>query len=143
MSRRLSVLFLALSLLTCIYLISRMPSAQAQRASATDYSAKQKWEYCAITSSGSMNENELAVGIATIVYFDTSGSREENVKIQGNRVADGEYQRAQKRALAMTIGQLGSQGWEMVGQLPYNGYFRSGVEEPTALYFKRAKNKAD
>ena len=89
-----------------------------------------------------MNENDLAVGYATIVYFDRSGYREENVKMPGEKVGtpiNGEYQRAQKKALAMTIAQLGSQGWEMVGQLPYNGYFRSGVEEPTALYFKRAK----
>jgi hypothetical protein len=89
-----------------------------------------------------MNENQLAVGYATIAYFDRSGSREEKVRMQGERVGTdttGEYQRAQQKALAMTIAQLGSQGWEMVGQLPYNGYFRSGVEEPTALYFKRAK----
>ena len=142
MSRRLMVLFFALSLLTCLYLIGRMQSAQAQRTSATDNSAKQKWEYCAIINSGNMNENELAVGYATIVYFDRSGSREENVKIQGERVGTpitNEYQRAKQKALAITIAQLGGQGWEMVGQLPYNGYFRSGVEEPTALYFKRAK----
>jgi hypothetical protein len=101
MSRRLTVLFFTLSFLTCIYLIGRMQSAQAQRTSATDNSANQKWEYCAITSSGSMNENELAVGIATIAYFDRSGPREENIKIQGDKVgkpADGEYQRAQKKS---------------------------------------------
>jgi len=89
-----------------------------------------------------MNENEFAVGLATIVYFESSGYREENVKLQGEKVSapnTGEYQRVKPKALAMTIAQLGSQGWEMVGQLPYNGYFRSEVEQPTALYFKRAK----
>ena len=142
MSRSLTALFFALSLLTCMYLVGRMQSVQAQRTSGIDNSAKQKFEYCAITSSGSMNENELAVGIATIVYFDSSSSREESVKILGNRVGkptDGEYQRAQKRALDMTIAQLGSQGWEMVGQLLY-GSFRSAEGEPTALFFKRAKD---
>lgn len=142
MSRKLVVLFFSLSLLSCMYLIGRMQSAQAQMTSAKDNPAKAKWEYCAIISSGSMSENGLAVGITTIVYFDKTGHREENVRMQGERVGTpitGEYQRAQEKTLAMTIAQLGSQGWEMVGQLPYNNYFRSGIEQPTALFFKRTK----
>ncbi len=140
MSRRFVVSFFALSLLTCTYSIGKMQSAQAQRTSSTTTPAKQTWVYCAITGSGNMNENGIAVGSATIVYFEKSGSRKEDVRIQGERVGtpiNGEYQRARDTALATTIAQLGSQGWEMVGQLPYSSNFRSAIEEPTAMYFKR------
>jgi hypothetical protein len=142
MSRKGLVLFFAFSLLICVFSISKMQSAQAQRTPAIGNPVKPQWEYCAIIRSSNMNENDVAVGIATIAYFDTSGYREENVRVQGERVTaptNGEYQRAAQKALAMTIAQLGRQCWEMIGQLPYNGYFRSGVEEPTALYFKRTK----
>src|SRR5262245_12631031 len=143
MSIRLMALFFALCLLICICLIGRTPSAQAQRTSAKQNSAKQKWEYCAIVSSLSMREDESAAAAAKIVYFDTSGGREESVKVQGARIGktDGshEYRQAEYKALAIAIAQLGDQGWDMIGQLPYNAYFRTGVEQATALYFKRSK----
>jgi hypothetical protein len=142
MSRRAWLLFFAVSSLTCVYLIIKMQPAQAQRASAVDNPARPRWEYCAIIRSSSMNENDMAVGVATIAFFDASGYREETVRAQGERITSalsGEYQRAQEKALAMTIAQLGSQGWEMIGHFPYNGALRAGADEITAIYFKRAK----
>src|SRR5689334_7363458 len=146
MKRNLLVLFFAISLLISISLAFRPTTAQTQGSSASNTIAKLKWEYCAISSSGTLREGDFAVGYATIVYFDASGNREENVKKQGESVAVRDisatsqaYDNAKHKALAITIAQLGDQGWEMVGQLPFNGYFRSGSEEPTAIYFKRTK----
>jgi hypothetical protein len=136
------VLFLAFSVLSGSYSIGRMQPANAQRTPAIDSPAKTKWEYCAIIRSGSMNENDTAVGIATIACFDMSGYREENVKVQNERVtqeSNSEYRRAQQKALATMIAQLGNQGWEMIGHFPYNDGIHSGPDQVMAIYFKRAK----
>src|SRR5918912_832969 len=131
MNRRAWFFLFAFSLLVGGYAISKMQTAQAQKTSAADNPAKAKWEYCAIVGAGTLNENDMAVGVATVVYFDASGYREEQVRAQGGRLlpaSTGEYERARKQALAITIAQLGGQGWEMIGDFPYNGGFRAGAD---------------
>src|SRR6185295_14515789 len=126
MRRKLLVLLFAISMVTCVCALLKVQSAQAQRTSVTDSTRKEKWEYCAIIYSGGTKEGNFAAGVVTIAYFDTSGIREDKVKIQGELVGEpltNEYKNAQQKALAMTIAQLGTQGWEMIGQLPYNGSF--------------------
>jgi hypothetical protein len=144
MKRNLLVLFFAVSLLVSIYLAFRTQPAQAQKSSTTNPIAQQKLEYCAIVNSSGEKESSKLVGTSTIVYFDTSGYQEETVKVEGeeiNKPINNQYQRAQQRALAAAIAQLGNQGWEMIGQhaFPYHGSFMTESQGATALYFKGVK----
>lgn len=117
---------------------------QAQQTSVGSNASKQQWEYCAIVDSYGMDDanRKPAVGYVKIGYFEESGYREETIKVQGevSGIQPGEvYEKARQKALAVAIAQLGSKGWEMVGELPFTKRYSSDERERTGLYFKRVR----
>lgn len=115
-----------------------------------------KWEYCAIYDWNVTDKDDKAIGTSYIIYFLPSGSRTEEItfekgidqaKVQPLKKREADKALAQIRgeagnnSVAKAIGQLGEQGWEMVGEQGYgNDLFRSHYEwRNTALYFRRQK----
>jgi hypothetical protein len=118
--------------------------AHAQQIPAGNNTSKQRWEYCAIVDSYGMDDTngKPAVGYVKIGYFEESGYREDTIKVQGEVVGvqrSEVYEKTRQKALAVAIAQLGSQGWEMVGELPFTKRYSSDERERTGLYFKRVK----
>ena len=117
---------------------------QAQQTPAANNASKHKWEYCAIVDSyGTDDTNRKpAVGHVKVGYFEESGYREDTIKVQGEVAGiqpNEVYEKARRKALAVAIAQLGTQGWEMVGELPFAKRFQSDERDRGALYFKRLK----
>jgi hypothetical protein len=110
--------------------------AQAQQT------GKQKWDYCAIVDSYGMSDATAAVGYAKIGYFEESGYREDTIKVQGESTVFQRteiYEKARQKGLAVAIAQLGSQGWELVGESPFAKRFQSDEKDLSVLYFKRPR----
>lgn len=88
-----------------------------------------KWEYAVITDVMEIGRGDAAsnikfMGVAELCYYQESGC--QKLKIEGeNKVA----------ALAKAVAKLGDDGWEMVGESPFQLY--SG--DHGALMFKRRK----
>jgi hypothetical protein len=141
MRRNLLVPFFAIAMMTCMYLPIKTQPVKAQKTSAKNKIARQNWEYCAIVSSSySSTEGIVDGGVATILYFETSGYREEIVKLQGEKIDKqivDKYEYMEQKARAVAIAQLGNQGWEMIGQLPFT--YRFDIAPSNALFFKRVK----
>jgi hypothetical protein len=123
----------------------KVQQVQAQRTPVGNNGGKQKWEYCAIVDSYGMDDTNKkpALGYVKIGYFEESGYREETIKVQGDvtGIQPGEvYEKARQKGLGVSIAQLGSQGWEMVGESPFAKRFQSDEKDRTVLYFKRPKS---
>lgn len=143
MRRNLLVPFFAIAILYCMYLPFNTQSVQAQKTSAKKKIARQTWEYCAITSSTFTRTNDVVDGgFATVFYFDTSGFRQEIIKLPSEKIDEkmpDKHQYMKQKAWAAAIAQLGDQGWEIVGQLPFNSSFLQDMDHSQALFFKRVK----
>lgn len=116
---------------------------KAQQAQAQQ-PGKQRWEYCAVVDSFGMDDagGKPAVGIAKVGYFEESGYREDTINVQGDVAGlqrDAVYEKARQKGLAVAIAQLGSQGWEMVGESPFAKRFQSDEKDRSVLYFKRPR----
>jgi hypothetical protein len=122
----------------------RAQPAQAQQTPLGNNASKPKWEYCAIVDSVGMDDanRKPAAGFVKVGYFEETGYREETIKAPGEvaGIQPSEvYEKARQKALAMAIARLGSQGWELVGELPFGKRFGSDEKERPSLYFKRSK----
>jgi hypothetical protein len=107
-----------------------LESAEAQSLSARD-----RWEYCAITDvtavlSGSFSHTTIAT--AKICYFE-SGCRKEAIEVS---VDGSDFDDAKNVALGRAVTRLGQQGWEMVGEATLR--FNS-AEDRKVLYFRRTQ----
>lgn len=143
-----AVLFTLTGVLICFITVQ----VALQQASAQSKPATLKWEHCAITEFYATESLGKAVGFAKISYFDPAGYREQWLKAEGeaiglnNRNDPGIYQGARQEALSSAITQLGSQGWELVGEGRYARTVSVQLadnlhtqRDDTALYFKRIK----
>lgn len=148
MKRNLLTLITILAGITVVGLIRegflRTQPAQAQQTASSSNIVKQRWEYCVIVDSYGMDDSsgKPAVGFTSVCYFDESGYREETAKVQGETsgIQPTEvYEKARQKALSVTIAQLGSRGWEMVGEFPFTKRFHSDEKDRPGLYFKRGK----
>ena len=149
MKKNLSILLLVVlgTATACLGLggFLKAQQVQAQQTPIGSNANKHKWEYCAIVDSyGTDDTNRKpAEGVVKIGYFEELGYREDTIKVQGEvtGIQRGEvYEKARQKALAVAIAQLGSQGWEMVGELPFTKRYSSDERERTGLYFKRVKS---
>lgn len=100
-----------------------------------------KWEHCAITASYAMQQRDKPpVGLAVICFFQESGCREVTIRAEGESRGfppNELYTIARKKALSRAIAQLGSDGWELVGEMQYPKQFDTDEKDLRALYFKR------
>ncbi len=149
MRKILPVWVSAISIVVAIYFASLLTF----QTSAQQKNSAQKWEYCAITRFYATESYSKALGFAQISYLEQSGYRETWIKYEGETVsninhnqAEIVYQLARERALSDAIAQLGSQGWEMIGEAHFakltsvpdgNGGMTSKYDK--AIYFKRPK----
>jgi hypothetical protein len=140
MRRKIAILLsigvaaLAVSLILTGFLYSQRIEAHQGSASSA---GNQKWEYCALTNSYGTKEIN-AVGLAFITYFEESGFRTEQIKIEGEMLGTQPhiaYRQAEMKAFSAAVMRLGSQGWELIGELP----FPPVSDSNKALYFKRQK----
>jgi len=129
-----TVLFVAGQFFTSFF-PSPLP-AQAQQATDAKKSSSQRWEYAAIPlnnavqpESGSLSTTRVQL---PIYYFQSSGVNQS--QIEG--VAEGGYRRANRDAISKAIAKLGDEGWEMVGQAPFEYRQDTGAD---LIYFKRPK----
>ena len=135
------------TLLMCAMTVLTLNSASiAQSRSkqrAKEINAKEviKWEHCAITAFYTMQQGDKApVGIVRICFFQETGCREETIRAEGERMGfppNELHEIARKKALSKAIAQLGKDGWELVGEMPYPKQFDTDEKDQTALYFKR------
>ena len=138
---RLLLILLAFGIATvCLGLVGFLKAQQAQAQQLS----KQRWEYCAVVDSYGMDDanGKPAVGFAKIGYFEESGYREDTIKVQGDVTGvqrDAVYEKARQKGLAVAIAQLGSQGWELVGESPFAKRFQSDEKDRSVLYFKRPR----
>jgi len=119
-------------------------AVQAQRSATSSTGLAQSWEYCAIVDTSFSRTGNTIVGEATVAYYSTSGYRQEVITERedvGNVLSADHPDRVVGKALVTTVAQLGSQGWEMIGHMPYIGSFRTRTDQRAALYFKRVLRK--
>lgn len=110
-----------------------VPFVQANQGGG---SGAQKWEYCAITNVSWSGGNLSSRGLATIRYFQASGSKEETVEFVPDFGQRGEYRIYEHGALSKAIAKLGDEGWEMVLKEPDP----DPAQRPRNIYyFKRPK----
>jgi hypothetical protein len=128
MNRRHYLLTVALSLAAALAghaLYGSLATPTAARAAAEPRRDSQ-WEYCAVVKSQTPSPRV----IYWIDYFKGEGARRESVEagLGGNSFA--------KAAV-----RLGEEGWEMVGEGPYEAVpgVRPGTNAPNAVFFKRRK----
>jgi hypothetical protein len=97
-----------------------MKTVEAQRID------KSKWEYCRVVYGGSRGDIfGKYVPIVQIEYFQSSGIKKEEIKVDG----DGDLY---KKAVSQAFAGLGEQGWEMVG-------LESREGASSSYYFKRSR----
>jgi hypothetical protein len=119
-------------------------AVQARRSASSPTGLAQGWEYCAIVDTAFSRTGNTIFGKARVVYYTTSGLREEFTTMQadvGNVYAADHPDIMVGRALSATVAKLGDQGWEMIGHMPVIGFFRTNTDQPAAIYFKRALMK--
>ena len=128
MNRRHYLLTVALSLAAGVAghaLYGSLATTPAARAAAEPQRDLQ-WEYCALVKSQSPSPRL----VFWIAYFKGEGVRTETVEaaLSGN-------------SQAKAIAKLGEEGWEMVGEGPYEPVPVPNVRpgQPTAVFFKRRK----
>jgi hypothetical protein len=102
--------------------LSTATPARAQEASESG--GRQQWEYCALSKAAYVNAVRESYWI---IYFRDTGPQVVDVQ---SSATDGSG-----AAMAKAVARLGAEGWEMVGQGPFEA--RSGTT--SALYFKRQK----
>jgi len=130
MNRRHYLLTVALSLAAVLaghVLYGSLAAPPAARAAAEPRRESQ-WEYCAIVKS----QTPSVRSIYWIDYLKGEGGRREMVEASVNGISQ-----------AKAIAKLGEEGWEMVGEGPYEAVPlvpRPGASAPTALFFKRRKD---
>ena len=125
--RYLSAAVFALVLVACGALAGKFfASAQTrpQPGVRSAPAAAQRWEYASLTRAA--YPGSARGGLYWISYFGA----------EGVRVVEVEEQATERGGPAKAIAQLGSEGWEMVGQGPLE--IRQGGLQ--AIYFKRPKN---
>lgn len=79
-----------------------------------------KWEYCTI--AGTSLDTKRNASSANIGYLTGVGRRYEPLEVVNND------------ALAIAFAKLGSEGWEMVGQMQYTN---QSEYRPDTFFFKR------
>ena len=101
--------------------LDRFSLIQTSQAQSTKNQEARKWEYCTIAGvSYDRNRNSSS---ATIAYFTGAGRRLEEV--DGGRGND---------PLPAAFAKLGSEGWEMVGQMQFTN---QSEYRPDTFFFKR------
>lgn len=126
MLRKHSVLLIVLLVIVALWFgarpgtLSLTEPAQAQTSKSPD---PRKWEYCAIV--GLSYDSKSNSSSAAIAVFTWKGRRSETLDCgQGNE------------PLSIVLGRLGSEGWEVVGQVEYT-YPGNGEHRPDTWLFKR------
>jgi hypothetical protein len=101
------------------------PAARA----AAEPRGETQWDYCAVVKSQTPSVRPTY----WIDYFKGEGARRESVESGGNGLSQ-----------AKAIAKLGEEGWEMVGEGPYEAVpmptVRPGPNAPNAIFFKRRKD---
>lgn len=113
--------------------IAAASSVNAQRGRETQPQGEEvkAWEYCMLTGCcESKVRDGKSVSFLRITYLTADGGQTQDVEME-REVASDAYYREAAALLPRTIAKLGSEGWEMVGQAPY--------DNKNALYFKRPK----
>ena len=128
-----------LILATALVLLVQVQLTGAQSKPDAKLMGPQKWEYCAIWSTGiEAKQYPGKLSVAYICYFSNEGCQGERVEVDGTNV---------DVALIRAGAKLGSQGWELVGSAPrrYDDFGTqttptgSTTNNPFILYFKRPK----
>ena len=96
-------------------------ATQAQRAPSKG--ARDRWEYCSLSKA---LVGQSRGGLYWISYFHSSGVQ----------VVEVEEMATESSGPAKAISKLGDEGWEMVGEGPFE--MRAGGTN--AIYFKRLRN---
>ena len=106
-------------------LLSAGRSVRAGEGGEDKPGSQVRWEYCAVSDVGyTVEAGGKTVNTAKICYYQHSGCRE--------RVVEGASER---EALARGVATLGEEGWEMIGEGPFN----SDTRKLGLLYFKRRR----
>jgi hypothetical protein len=124
--RRHSVLIVALLAVAALWVGSErlcgLSPTQPARAQTTKSLEARKWEYCAIV--GVAWDSRRNSSSATIAFITAAGRRFET--LDGGSSGD---------PMSIALAKLGSEGWELVGQVEYN---TSGPDHrPDTWLFKR------
>lgn len=149
MNKRSLALFWLLAVIAggalALWLAGAKP-AEAQQSEALRRQRGQKWEYCAVTWTGTRLKDGYSttyVPTAMVCYFQGQGCQEVALNLDTGEARNlSKYYRDE---LAQAIARLGEEGWEMVGQGPRDfevlGPFSEGgtIKNPFVLYFKRPK----
>ena len=130
MNRRHYLLTVALSLAAVLtgHLIYDSRAAPPAARAAAEPRRESQWEYCAVVKS----QTPSARSIYWIDYLKGEGARRETVEAGVNGISQ-----------AKAIAKLGEEGWEIVGEGPYEAVPlvpRPGATTPTAIFFKRRKD---
>lgn len=98
--------------------------AQQAQAQASKSSEARKWEYCTI--DGVNFDRKWNTSSATVAFLTATGRRLETLDCGSSN-----------EPLAIAFAKLGSEGWELAGQVMYNNSTMSEYR-PDAWLFKRA-----
>lgn len=127
MIRRHLVMLVAFLIVAALWAGTRLNGfslAQPTQAEATRSPETRKWEYCTVAGLG--YDPKRNSSSATISFFTATGRRSETLDCgSGND------------PLAIALAKLGSEAWEVVGQVRYN-YPGNPDGRPDTWLFKRS-----
>jgi hypothetical protein len=125
MIRRHPVFFAALLVLAALWFgarLSGLSPTQPAQAQTTKSLEARRWEYCTIV--GVSWDSKRNSSSATIAFMTAAGRRFET--LDGGSSGD---------PMSVALAKLGSEGWELVGQVEYNS--NGSEHHPDTWLFKR------
>jgi hypothetical protein len=125
MIRRHTILLVALLVVAALWAGARLSGispTQPAQAQTTKSPEARKWEYCTIV--GVSWDSKRNSSSATIGFITAGGRRFET--LDGGSSGD---------PMSIALAKLGSEGWELVGQVEYNSY--RSEHHPDTWLFKR------
>ncbi len=119
MSKRMPVLIS----ITFMLLASAVLLGQSFVSLAQKKATGAQWEYCAIGETFSFAYNDGKTYSQTkILYFEPTGLKEESAQAESAVSLEkdpAKLEALRQKSFANAMTQLGSQGWELVGEAPY------------------------